>query len=96
MPITINIYYHGDPGKARQFAEEMTASGIVSAIRQEPGNLKYAYYLPMDDPDTILLIDQWQDQKALDIHHQLPLMQKISELREKYDLHMVVQRFIPF
>lgn len=29
MPLTIHIYYQGENGRARRFAEEMTASGIV-------------------------------------------------------------------
>ena len=35
MAITINIYYSGTNGGAREFAKEMIASGIVEAIRAE-------------------------------------------------------------
>ena len=49
----------------------------------------------LDDPETILLIDQWQDQPALDRHHQSPMMAQLAQLREKYDLHLQVQRFTP-
>ena len=31
---------------------------------------------------------------AIDIHHASDMMQKIAELREKYDLHMRVERFV--
>lgn len=34
MSITVNIYYSGKNGAARQFAEEMMESGMVTAIRQ--------------------------------------------------------------
>ena len=56
--ITVNLYYTGTNGSARRFAEEMIASGTVDAIRAEDGNLRYAYFFPMDDPETVLLIDQ--------------------------------------
>ena len=92
--ITVNIYYTGQSGSARSFAEEMVHSGVVSAIRAEDGNLRYEYYLPMDDPETVLLIDQWRDQAAIDAHHASPMMGKIAALREKYDLHMKVDRFV--
>lgn len=94
MAITINIYYTGQNGNARKFAEEMTASGTVDQIRQEEGNLRYAYYFPMEDGESVLLIDSWENQEALDIHHHSPMMQKIMELREKYDVHMTVERYI--
>lgn len=92
--ITVNIRYTGSRGSARAFAEEMTASGTVAAIRAEAGNLRYEYYLSMEDPETVLLIDAWQDQAAIDAHHASPMMQKIAEMRERYDLHMQVERFI--
>lgn len=94
MSITVNIYYTGINGNARKFAEEMTEKGIVEAIREEKGNLKYEYFFPMNDPETVLLIDSWKDQNSIDIHHQSPMMNEIIRLREKYDLHMRVERYI--
>lgn len=92
--ITVNLYYTGINGNARAFVNEMESSGIADAIRNEQGNLKYQYFQPLDDPETVLLIDSWVDQKAIDLHHSTPMMQKIIELREKYDLHMTMERFI--
>ena len=94
MSITVNLYYTGRNGAARRFAEEMTAGGTVAAIRQEEGNLQYEYFFPMEDEDTVLLIDSWADQAALDRHHHTPMMQTIMALREKYDLHMRVVRYV--
>ena len=90
--VTVNLRYKG--ANARAFAEEMTASGTVDLIRAEPGNLRYEYYQSLDDPETILLIDSWKDQAAIDAHHASPMMATIAELREKYDLHMTVERFV--
>ena len=94
MAITLHLYYTGADDAARRFAEEMTASGTVQEIRREPGNLKYAYYFPMEDPQTVLLIDSWEDQAAIDRHHASPMMGTIAALREKYDLHMKAERFV--
>ena len=92
--ITVNIRYTGNTGSARAFAEEMTSSGTVTAIREEEGNIRYEYYSSLDDPETILLIDSWRDQAAIDNHHASPMMKTIASLREKYDLHMRVERFV--
>jgi len=94
MAITINIYYSGKNGNAVKFAEKMISSGIVEAIRQEKGNLRYDYFIPLDDSGAVLLIDSWQDQAALDAHHRSPLMEKICALREEYDLHMRVENYV--
>lgn len=94
MSITVNLYYTGKDGAARAFAEEMEASGTADRIRAEEGNIGYRYFQPLDDPETVMLIDSWADQAALDAHHASPMMAAITELREKYDLHMRAERFV--
>ena len=93
MSITVNLRYTGTDGNARKFAEEMISSGTVDAIRAEEGNLRYEYYQSLDDPETILLIDSWANQEDIDKHHATPMMDTIAKLREKYDLHMTVERY---
>ena len=93
MSITVNLRYTGVDGNAKKFAEEMVSSGTVAAIRAENGNLRYEYFQSLDDPETILLIDSWVDQEAIDAHHATPMMNTIAKLREKYDLHMTVERY---
>lgn len=92
--ITINIYYTGKNGDAEKFAREMISTGMVDEIQAEEGNLRYEYFFPLNDRETVLLIDSWESQSALDRHHASPVMQKIIALREKYDLHMKVERYI--
>ena len=94
MALTVNIYYSGTNGNARKFAEEMISTGIVNEIRAEEGNLKYEYFFPMNDNETVLLIDSWKNQHAIDTHHASSMMKRIIELREKYDLHMRVERYL--
>lgn len=92
--ITVNIYYTGKNGNAKAFAREMTESGIVDKIRAESGNLRYEYFTPLNDSEMVLLIDSWGNQEALEVHHASPMMAQIAALREKFDLHMKVERYI--
>ena len=94
MSLTINIYYTGENGSARKFAEEMVSSGVVDRVRNEKGNLRYNYFFPMDDPETVLLIDRLESEEALDEHHKSPMMKEIAELRDKYHLRMRVEQFV--
>lgn len=93
MAFTINIYYTGLNGSAKEFANEMINLGIVDEIRNKKGNLKYEYFYPLNDDETILLIDSWENQEALDEHHKSETMNKIMNLRNKYNLHMKVERY---
>ncbi|MBQ9927511.1 MAG: antibiotic biosynthesis monooxygenase [Lachnospiraceae bacterium] len=94
MSITVNLYYTGKDGSARAFAKEMTERGIVDAVRREEGNERYEYFFPMDDEETVLLIDRWKNQEAIDLHHKSEMMKQIAELRDKYKLRLKVERYI--
>lgn len=94
MSISVNLYYTGKNGSARRFAEEMESSGTADRIRAEAGNERYEYFLPVKDPETVLLIDIWKDQHSIDLHHASPMMDTILRLREKYDLEVKAERFV--
>ena len=92
--ITFNIYYKSENGNAKKFAEEMIKSKIVDEIKSKKGNIKYDYFYPLNDENIVLLIDSWENQAALDEHHNSDTMKKIAELRNKYDLHMTVEKYV--
>ena len=92
--ITVNLYYTGSNCNARKFAEEMESSGTADKIRAEKGNVRYEYFFPMNDSETVLLIDAWENQEAIDEHHASPMMKIIADLRDKYDLHMRAERYV--
>lgn len=92
--IAVNLYYTGKNGEARKFAEEMEQSGTAALIRAEKGNIRYEYFFSFSDPETVLLIDIWKNQAALDAHHASPMMSEIVRLREKFGLHVTAERFV--
>ncbi|WP_367333499.1 putative quinol monooxygenase [Limosilactobacillus sp.] len=94
MSLVVNLYYTGQNGSAKKFVNEMEKAGIAQRIRDEKGNERYDYFQSLNDAETILLIDSWRDQAALDAHHASPMMDELAALREKYDLHMKVERYV--
>ena len=96
MSLVVNIYYTGKNGSARKFVQEMVSSGIVDKIREEEGNERYEYFFSMDDEETVMLIDKWKNQEALDMHHKSEMMKQIAKLRNKYMLKMRVERFTEY
>ena len=96
MSLVVNIYYTGKNGSARKFVQEMVSSGIVDKIREEEGNERYEYFFPMDDEETVMLIDKWKNQEALDMHHKSEMMKQIAKLRNKYMLKMRVEMFTEY
>lgn len=64
---------------------------MVLLIRLEKGNRRYEYFFSVEDEKTVLLVDSWDNQEAIDLHHASSVMDKIMELRIKYHLHMKVE-----
>lgn len=91
--ITVHIYYTGENGSAKAFVKEMLTSGLVDEIRKEKGNRRYEYFFSVEDEETVLLVDSWDNQEAIDLHHSSNIMGQIMELRIKYHLHMKVERY---
>lgn len=90
----LNVTYTLKPGKLDQFLEELNASGVPEAVRQEAGCLKYDYYQGLDCPDQVLLVERWTDRKAQEVHLTQPHMEALKGIKagcvadtlvEKYD-----------
>ncbi len=84
--LVINIRYSGENGSTRKYVEEMESNGIAAKIRAIEGCIRYDYFFPADDPEGLLLIDEWESQEALDRYHSSPVMKEAAALREKYKL----------
>lgn len=67
--ITVHIYYTGENRSAKAFVKEMLTSGLVNEIRKEKGNRRYEYFFSVEDKETVLLVDSWDNQEAIDLHH---------------------------
>lgn len=78
MSITVHLYYTGTGGSAQRFAGKWRKAAQRMPVRREAGNLRYDYFISMADPETVLLIDAWEDQAALDRHHGSTMMETIT------------------
>ena len=93
MGILVHLYYTGHNGSARAFVNEMETSGTAAQVRREEGCLQYDYFYSHQDPETVLLIEHWKDQAALDLHKGTERMQTILRLGQKYELSKRGERY---
>ena len=82
--ITVHIYYTGENGSAKAFVKEMLTSGLVDEIRKEKGNRCYEYFFSVEDEETVLLVDSWDNQEAIDLHHSSSIMGQIADLDDQF------------
>lgn len=60
-------------GKAQLLPEHrdalITAANVMSAASMaEPGCIDYRFWVSTADPNTMLLLEEWEDQASLDAH----------------------------
>lgn len=58
------------PGKLAETLE--AAKAHIAASRLEPGCLSFDFYANVDGSDTLVTVEQYKDQAALDAHRQTP------------------------
>lgn len=91
--IVLNVTYHCKPEMREAFLEAILAEGIDVACRAEDGNLRYAYYLPFEGGDELLLVEKWRDADALRLHGAQPHYARLGELKSIYVNETVIDRF---
>lgn len=72
------------------FIQKMKNSGVLDAIRNEDGCIKYDYYLSEKDPNELLLIEQWESKEHQQIHITLPHMDRMREFKDAYIANTVL------
>ncbi|MBR2187815.1 MAG: antibiotic biosynthesis monooxygenase [Eubacterium sp.] len=80
----LNVTYKCKPGMRQTFLEAIAAEKIDLACRAEEGNLEYAYFLPVDSEDELLLVEKWRDADCLAAHGQQPHYLRLGELKGIY------------
>ena len=86
--IVLLVRYTTKSGMRGKFVEAVMASGILDQIRKEKGCMSYNYYDDAEDPDKLLLVEEWESQK----HLQMPHMEMLKQIKEKYVLDTAVTK----
>lgn len=79
--------------KPENLQKKWSKETLSKRFVQKKETEKYDYYFPLEDPESLLLIDRWKDEEAIEKHHKSEMMAQINELRKKYKLKMKVERF---
>ena len=83
IEVHVNYYFKNNEDRDK-FYKEAKDAGIISASKNEPGNIRYDYYIPMDADGEIYLLEQWSDQEVLDFHCAAEHFAKLQGIKAKY------------
>jgi quinol monooxygenase YgiN len=74
VSFTVRLKFAAD--ERQEIAETLRA--LAEASRQEPGCVSYIPHQLEDDPDTIIIYEQYKDAQALAAHRASPHFQKLA------------------
>ncbi|HEY5867023.1 MAG TPA: putative quinol monooxygenase [Candidatus Tectomicrobia bacterium] len=69
MPVRLVITTYAKPGKGAALAQAMAER--CRAVQQEPGCQQYEVFQSALDPDTLVVLELWDDPAALGVHAQV-------------------------
>ena len=81
---TIYVKFTCLPGKREAFLQKMQETGVLNEIRNEDGCIRYDYYLSAQDPNELLLVEQWETKQHQQIHITLPHMDRMRKFKGDY------------
>ena len=91
--LVFNVTFRCKPDMRDAFLKAIVSEGIDAAARGEAGNLKYDYYLPVDNDCDLLLIEKYKDAAAVAEHVRQPHTARLVELKEAYVADMILEQY---
>lgn len=83
-PILLLVTYHAHPGKGAAFLRAVNDMGILQKIRSEEGLIAYDYFYSANDPDTVLLVEEWASDAHQARHLATPHMAELARIKAEY------------
>jgi quinol monooxygenase YgiN len=91
--VVLNVHYFTKPGKRAEFYEAVNKLEVPQKSRAEEGNIKYDYYMSIDNEDEILLVENWKDEAAFRFHTEQAHFKALGELKAEYVEETVLKRY---
>ena len=82
--ILLNVTYKAKSGQRDAFYKAVCDAKVPEVSRAEAGNIKYDYYMSVDDEDTILLVEHWKDAEAFKLHTEEAHFKQLGKIKEEY------------
>ena len=91
--LTMIVYYHCKNGQRDAFMAAIKKEKIAENSRVEPGNMQYDYFLPVDDANTVLLLEKWESDEAQKIHTATENFKKLGKIKAEFVESVEIEKF---
>ena len=91
--LVINVMWKCLEGKREEFIKAVKEEGIDTASRAEDGCFKYDFYVSVEDPDDVFLLEYWRDQDAHSAHRTQKHYARLDEIKAVYLADQKVKKY---
>jgi quinol monooxygenase YgiN len=91
--IIVNVTYKIKPGERDAFLAACNEIKLLENTNKENGNIKYAYYFPIDDEDAVFCAELWDNADAFKAHRSTDHVVKFQDVKKKYVTDAVLNLF---
>ncbi|HEX3075851.1 MAG TPA: antibiotic biosynthesis monooxygenase [Lachnospiraceae bacterium] len=91
--ILVDVAYVMKEGKREEFYAKIAEQGIITSSRQEPGNYRYDFSIPMECDNELWITEIWTDSKAQQLHGKTEHYKKLTELKKDYVIQVKLNRY---
>lgn len=82
--ILLLVTYHARQGEGAAFLRAIHDAGIPAKIHGEEGCISYDYFTAANDPDTVLLVEEWASEAHQQRHLCTPHMAKLAQIKAQF------------
>ena len=91
--LTWNVTYHTKPGHRDAFYQAILDLGTRDISRAEEGNLKYDYYLDLQDENALLLVESWTEPRFQEAHTKTEPFARLQALKSEHCDTVTIDKF---
>lgn len=91
--ILVNVRYTVKPGKREDFLKKVADQGIILHSKEEEGNRKYEYSIPLDSENDLLLTEIWDSAASQALHGETEHYRKLQELKKEYVTAVAIEMY---
>jgi quinol monooxygenase YgiN len=91
--IGLNVIYRLKKGTRDDFLQAASRVGVPESCRKEPGNAGYKFFLSVDNPDEVLIVEKWADEQSFKAHLEGPAAKSLGPIKEQFLLELMPQKF---
>lgn len=92
--ITQVVSYICNEDQRDKFWKDIVSARIDIEGGKEIGNIRYNFFLSLENSDTILLVESWEDEKSLECHYGSENFRKLGVLKKTYVKQTIIEKYI--